>query len=96
MSEVLDIQDLDDHPDETCIIVIIPRNEIGAFPSDCNSGGSDMEYEWEASHLPSSLLNACAKLIQTDYDNSNIIGYDAAECAKQSCSDSIDIFLLMY
>lgn len=39
---------------------------------DCDSDGSDMDYEGETGHLPARILNVYAEPIQTDHDR-NVI-----------------------
>ncbi|XP_071391075.1 piggyBac transposable element-derived protein 3-like [Centroberyx affinis] len=68
--------DLGDHPAKACNIVVIPQNEKDAVLSDCDSDGSDMDYEGETGHLPARLLNAYAELMQTDHDRNNVISDD--------------------
>lgn len=64
--------DLGDCPDKACNFAVIPQNEKDAVLSDCDSAGSDMDYEGETGHLPARLLNAYAEPMQTDHDRDNI------------------------
>ncbi len=68
LSQVLDLLDQDEFPDKACSIAIIPQNEKDAVLSDCDSDGSDMDYEGETGHLPARLLNAYAEVMQTEHD----------------------------
>ncbi|KAK5919851.1 hypothetical protein CgunFtcFv8_023714 [Champsocephalus gunnari] len=76
LSQVLDMLALGDSPDKECNITVIPQSEKDAFLSDCDSDGSDMDYEGESGHLPAKLLNAYAELQQTDHDSNNVINDD--------------------
>ncbi|KAK5927050.1 hypothetical protein CgunFtcFv8_022576 [Champsocephalus gunnari] len=76
LSQVLDMLDLGDSPDKACNITVIPQTEKDAFLSDCDSDGSDMDYEGESGHLPAKLLNAYPELQQTDHDRNNVINDD--------------------
>lgn len=65
LSQVLDLLDQDEFPDKA---TIIPQNEKDDVLSDCDSDGSDMDYEGETGHLPARLLNAYAEVMQTKHD----------------------------
>lgn len=55
---------------------VISQNEKDAVLSDCDSDGSDMDYDGETGHLPARLLNAHAELMQTDQYRNNHISDD--------------------
>lgn len=72
MSELIDILGLSDGPDKACNIAVIPQSEKDAIFSDCDSDGSDMDYEGEMGHFPARILNAHAELVGRDDDSDNI------------------------
>uniref|UniRef100_A0A674BM32 PiggyBac transposable element-derived protein domain-containing protein n=1 Tax=Salmo trutta TaxID=8032 RepID=A0A674BM32_SALTR len=60
-------------PHTACNITVVPQNEKDIVLRDCDSDGSDMDYEGETGHLPARLLNAYAEPMQTDHDRNNVI-----------------------
>lgn len=88
---------------------MIPAVEKGVIGSDCDSGWSDRESQGETGHFPARLLNSQAKvtyledeegvnLINPDLPSEHFVSYGptAADCIKQTKSDSVDLFLVMY
>lgn len=73
LSEVLDMWDLGDGPDHVYNLTVVPQNKKKCGLSDCDSDGSDTDYEEETGYLPVRLLNSYVELTQTDHDRSNFI-----------------------
>ena len=62
--QVLDMLDLGDGPDKACTIALIPQDGKDAVLSECDSDGSDVDYEEDTGLLPARLLDGCAELMQ--------------------------------
>ncbi len=72
MSQVLVMLDPDDGTDKACNTAVVPQHETDVVLSDCDSDGSDMDYEGVTGHLPARLLNAYSEFIQTDHDRNEL------------------------
>lgn len=64
LSQILDMLDLGDGPDKACSIAVIPQDGKDAVLSECDSDGSDVDYEEDTGLLPARLLDGCAELMQ--------------------------------
>ncbi|KAJ8333444.1 hypothetical protein SKAU_G00414520 [Synaphobranchus kaupii] len=62
LSDVLDLLDVRYPPSAVCSITVIPTLEKEAIESDCDSNGSDREYQGKTGHLPGRLLNGDAEV----------------------------------
>ena len=58
--------DENEPPDKICNIAMIPQSEKYIVLGDCDSDGSDMDYEGQTGHLSARMLNAHAEVMQVD------------------------------